>query len=98
VVSKGDEELLKLNGRRGWHFPRDKDGGYANVYPARATEAIAQLESLRAEGARFFLIPKPAFWWLQYYGGLKEYLERRCRLAVRDDETCLIYELGGCHD
>jgi hypothetical protein len=97
VVSKGDEELLKLNGRQGWHFPRSKDGTYANIYPAEATEAISQLEALRAQGARFFLIPKPAFWWLKYYRGLKEYLERHGRLAVQDEHTCLIYELGGPH-
>jgi GT2 family glycosyltransferase len=95
VISKGDEELLKLNGRRSWHFPQGKDGAYANIYPAEATEAIAQLESMRVEGARFLIIPKPAFWWLTYYGGFKEHLEHHYRLAVNDQETCLIYELGG---
>jgi GT2 family glycosyltransferase len=94
VVSKGDEELLKLNGRRGWHFPQNQDGGYANIYPAKAEEAIAQLEAMRAKGASFLVIPKPAFWWLEYYRGLKDYLDRQCRLTGGDEETCLIYELG----
>jgi GT2 family glycosyltransferase len=95
VISKGDEELLKFNGRRGWHFPPGKNGAYANLYPAEATEAVAQLEAMREEGAEFLLIPKPAFWWLTYYGAFKDHLDRHCRLALSDQETCLIYELGG---
>jgi GT2 family glycosyltransferase len=98
VVSKGDNELLKLNGHIAWHFPQDNEGEYANIYPAAATEAIAHLETLRANGANFLLIPKPAFWWLSYYPGFRDYLERNCQLAVKDEETCLIYDLGGCHD
>ena len=95
VISKGDNELLKLNGHRAWHFPQNVKGDYANIYPADATEAVAQLESLRANGANFLLIPKPAFWWLSYYSGFGEHLERNCRLAVKDEATCLIYDLGG---
>ena len=41
VVSKGDEELLKLDGRQGWHFPRTEDGRYAGYYPADSVTAIA---------------------------------------------------------
>ena len=33
VVSKGDEELLKLDEIRAWHFPRYEDGVYAGYYP-----------------------------------------------------------------
>src|SRR5262245_26656682 len=68
VISKGDEELLKLAGRRGWHFPRDAQGMYPNIYPADSTEAIEQLERSRDKGAAFLLIPRPALWWLDYYG------------------------------
>src|SRR5262249_20250053 len=28
VVSDGDDDLLKFEGRTGWHFPRDKEGDY----------------------------------------------------------------------
>ncbi|HTL56544.1 MAG TPA: glycosyltransferase family 2 protein [Candidatus Limnocylindrales bacterium] len=94
VVSKGDDELLKLNGHRAWHFPQDASGGYANIYPAGGTEAVAQLETLRTRGADFLLIPKPALWWLEYYSEFREYLEKQCRLSVQDDEACLIYQLG----
>lgn len=97
VVSKGDEELLRLDGRRGWHFPQAPDGSYANIYPEHAAEVIAQLEALRAKGAGFFLLPKPGFWWLEHYGGFKDHLDQRYLLAVQDQETCLIYDLGGAH-
>ncbi len=95
VISKGDEELLSLNGHRGWHFPQAADGRYANVYPAGSAEAIAELERLRASGGGFLVIPKPAFWWLEYYPEFKEHLERHYRVAVRDEETCVIFDLGG---
>ncbi len=98
VISKGDEELLKLNGHRAWHFPQAPDGSYANLYPAHSEDALAQLDALRTKGARFLLIPKPAFWWLEHYAGLRTHLETRCRLAVRDEESCLIFELGDHHD
>ncbi|HEY5914472.1 MAG TPA: glycosyltransferase family 2 protein [Verrucomicrobiae bacterium] len=97
VVSKGDNELLNLQGKQTWHFPQLENGEYANYYPAQSGEAIAQLEAARRKGARFLLIPKPSFWWLKYYGGLKEHLERHGRLAVKDEETCVIYDLGGSH-
>lgn len=97
VVSKGDEELLRLDGRRGWHFPQTADGHYANLYPARSADAIEHLESLRSRGAGFFLLPKPGFWWLDHYDEFKTHLDRRYSLAVREPDTCLIYDLGGPH-
>ena len=36
VISKGDEELLRFEGRRGWHYPQAENGRYANVYPAHS--------------------------------------------------------------
>lgn len=91
VVSKGDERLLELDGRLALHFPLGEDGGWAGFYPADSAEAIAQLERLRACGARFVVFPAPAFWWLDHYGGLREHLERRG--AVAADDTCRVYPL-----
>ena len=95
VISKGDEELVRLDGRRGWHFPRDREGRYPSIYPADSAEAITQLEAGRAHGAGYLLIPKPALWWLDFYTGFKEHLERHYKLAVRDDETCVIFDVRG---
>ncbi|MDX6505335.1 MAG: hypothetical protein QOE29_2460, partial [Gaiellaceae bacterium] len=94
VVSRGDEELLQLAGRRrGWHFPQVTDGVYAGHYPADSGEAIEQLEQLRESGGEFFVLPQTGFWWLEHYGGLAEYLAERCREVFRDD-ACLVYALN----
>ena len=95
VINKGDEELLKFSGRNGWHFPQSASGLYANLYPADSAEAVAQLESLRSKGANFLVIPQPAFWWLDHYADFKTHLEKNFPLAVRDEATCLIFNLGG---
>jgi len=80
VVSKGDEELLKLGGqRRGWHFPQNEDGVYAGYYPADSAEAIFHLEELRSKGADFLLFPETAYWWLERYGDFEQHLDARYR-------------------
>jgi GT2 family glycosyltransferase len=94
IVSKGDEELLKLKGRSGWHFPQANDGRYANIYPSRSEEAIAHLEMLRERGGGFLLFPKPSFWWLDHYVEFKNHLEREYRLTLHDADTCLIFDLA----
>jgi GT2 family glycosyltransferase len=94
VVSKGDDALVKFSPQRGAHFPQAADGSYANLYPADGAEAVAHLEKLRASGADFFL-PQPAFWWLEHYAGLREHLEKTAIVKLRDEATCIIYELGG---
>jgi glycosyltransferase involved in cell wall biosynthesis len=94
VVSKGDEELLKLGeGRRGWHFPQNEEEIYAGYYPADSAQAIAHLEELRYKGAQFLLFPGTAFWWLEKYEEFGHHLEGRYR-RVWEDETCIIYELA----
>jgi GT2 family glycosyltransferase len=93
VVSHGDDELVCLEGRCGWHFPQAENGIYQGHHPADSAEAIERLESLVARGGEFLLIPQPTLWWLEHYGEFKEYLERRHRLVAREDETCVIYQL-----
>ena len=92
VVSRGDEELVKLDGRRGAHFPQVAGGVYAGHHPADTGEAIAELEQLGSAGAEFVVIPRTSLWWLDYYGGLRTYLEERG--AVAQSEACVIYRLG----
>jgi glycosyltransferase involved in cell wall biosynthesis len=93
VVSKGDDALLELDGRRAWHFPQGNGGGYAGHYPANDAEAIAHLESLRAKGAGYLLFPRAAFWWLDHFKGFRRYLEQ-FHLVARY-ESCLIYGWTG---
>src|SRR5207249_1389115 len=75
VISKGDSELLELEARTGWHFPRGEDGGYSGYYPADSAEAIRQLESLCGDGGEFLVIPSTAFWWLEHYDRFTYYLD-----------------------
>ena len=98
VVSRGDEQLLQLDGRPAWHFPRLPDGQYAGEYPADSAEAIAQLEQLRANGAGYLVLPSTAFWWLDFYEDLDRYLEERCEAVVANSD-CRIYRLveGGSY-
>ncbi len=99
VISKGDEQLVDLDGRPGWHFPQVAGGSYSGIYPADGAGAVAELEALRASGARYFLVPQPASWWLEYYTGLRDHLARFARLVVRDAAVGSLYalETGGVH-
>jgi GT2 family glycosyltransferase len=95
VVSKGDEQLLKLHGRPAWHFPAAEDGAYTGHHPADSREAINRLEALRARGGQFLVIPKTGLWWLDHYKGLRQHLETRYRAVVREEDTCVIFALNG---
>jgi glycosyltransferase involved in cell wall biosynthesis len=92
VVSRGDPELVDLDGRLGWHFPRQEDGEWPGYYPKEDGVAVAHLESLRSQGARFFVLPSTAFWWLDHYPSFAAHLDAQYRV-VRGDESCRIYDL-----
>ncbi|HEU5104700.1 MAG TPA: glycosyltransferase family 2 protein [Solirubrobacterales bacterium] len=74
VVSRGDRELVRLDGRSASHFPQDEGGGYAGHHPADSDAAIAELERLREAGAQFLVIPPTSAWWLDHYRELGEHL------------------------
>jgi GT2 family glycosyltransferase len=93
VVSKGDEELLKLEGRQAWHFPQCEDGTYSGHYPADGEACVAELERLRAKGAHFVILPSTAIWWLDHYAEFGERLQKLYSCLVRDDGTCAIFDL-----
>lgn len=92
VVSRGDEELLALDGRKGWHFPQADGGVYAGYYPAGSAAAIAHLEALRAKGGEYLLLPRTSLWWLDHYPEFGRHLEQNYPLVARD-ESCLIFAL-----
>ncbi len=93
MVSKGDDELIQLDGRLGGHFPQVEGGVYAGHHPANSREAIIDLERQRSSGAEFLVIPRTSLWWLDHYGELRDYLVRSCRQVANQDDACVIYAL-----
>jgi hypothetical protein len=94
VVSKGDDKLVDLAGRRGWHFPRAADGRYLGYYPRTDHDAIAHLEELRASGAEYLVFPGVALWWLDHYAHLATHLRERYGTVAYDHDTAIVFELG----
>ncbi len=94
IATRGDDMFLELDGRSGWHFPRDRDGKYAGYYPADSDAAIAHVEELRAEGATHLVLPRPSFWWLDHYKALRTHLYAAYR-EIRSDEHAIVFELTG---
>jgi len=92
VVSRGDDELLRLFGRRGGHFPQAASGVYAGHHPADAAAAVAHLEELAAAGWDHLLLPATSFWWLEHYGLLAAHLHRSAAV-VHEGADCIIFGL-----
>jgi GT2 family glycosyltransferase len=96
VVSRGDDQLLSLNGRQGLHFPQAENGVYAGHYPANSDEAVAHLEEVRSsQGVDFVVFPHTGIWWLDHYAGLHRHLETRYRKVAVKEGTAVIYALDG---
>jgi GT2 family glycosyltransferase len=91
VVSRGDRDLVELEGLEGGHFPQDANGDYLGHHPRDSGEAVARLEALRNEGAQYLVVPSTAYWWLDHYTGFAEHL--RDRYAKTDAEVCSIFDL-----
>jgi hypothetical protein len=93
VVSRGDDELLRVGPRRALHFPQDEFGRYPGYHPEDSRAAIELLESMRVRGGEYLLLPSTSFWWLDYYEGFRDHLARRYPPAVESDD-CMIFELS----
>jgi GT2 family glycosyltransferase len=93
VLSRGDDELVKLSDRKGMHFPQAANGDYAGHHPADSDEVIRQLEEMRARGAEFLVIPQTGHWYLDHYAGFRRHLKSRYRPIVRRSGTAVIYGL-----
>jgi glycosyltransferase involved in cell wall biosynthesis len=92
VVSRGDDDFLKVDPCHGRHFPAAADDRYAGYHPKDSAEAIERLEEVRAEGGDFLVFPNTAFWWLDHYGEFRDHLLARYRMA-HHDERCVMFEL-----
>jgi GT2 family glycosyltransferase len=89
VVSRGDRNLVELDGLDGRHFPQDASGRYLGHHPHDSAEAVARLEALRTEGAQYLVVPSTADWWFEHYAGFAEHLHER--YAKTEAEVCTIF-------
>lgn len=85
VASGGDEALVAHDGYACWHFPRSREGRWAGYEPVDGTAAVRHLEALRAEGARWVVLPTRAAGWHQAYPELGTHLARHAERVHRDD-------------
>jgi GT2 family glycosyltransferase len=95
IVSRGDDELLRVDGLRTRHFPRADGGAYAGYHPADAAEAIALLEAEREAGAEYIAFPATGIWWLEHYEELTRHLDSSYERILSEPETCVIFDLTG---
>jgi len=93
VVSKGDGDLLAIEGRHASHFPQVDGGTYAGHHPGDGDEAIRHLEDLRGQGWEYLLFPATSRWWLSHYANFEAHL-RTFYDRICDHESCAIYRLS----
>jgi len=93
VVSRGDDDLLKLGARQALHFPQDHAGVYAGHHPGTAHDAIELVEAARERGATHLLFPATALWWLDHYKELATHLKTRYSVAGDRQGVCMIFSL-----
>jgi hypothetical protein len=68
-------------------------GEYLGRDPISSDESSARLESAKANGAQYLLIPAKSFWWLDQYQEFRERVETRYPAVARDEDTCIIFDL-----
>ena len=69
----------------------ERDGQYLGAPPDDKT-AIGELERMRQAGASFMVIGWPAFWYLDYYSELRDYLSSKFR-CVLNNSRIIVFDL-----
>jgi hypothetical protein len=94
VTTYGDEAMLMLGDRTTESFPRSARGVTGDYTDVRGNEAVAQLETQRAAGAEYLLVPSPALPWLATHPELERHLEARYTVVARERGIGTIYALA----
>jgi GT2 family glycosyltransferase len=94
VISRGDPQLVQIDGIRARHFPCDASGGWAGYYPADDAEAVKWLVRETDDGARYLAVPATSRWWLDYYEGLTKHLAQTALVLEDGADTVQIYRLA----
>ncbi|MDQ1445958.1 MAG: hypothetical protein QOI20_2422, partial [Acidimicrobiaceae bacterium] len=92
-VSRGDDDLLDIPGRTGWHVPRMPDGAWSAGLPERGADAVRHVELVRAFGADFLVLPAPYGWWLDHYRELADHLSTHAVAKLADPELGWAWDL-----
>lgn len=92
VVSRGDEELLRLGSVHAEHFMQDEEGAYWGAHPADGEEAIARWERLSRSGMEYLLIPEPSLWWFDFYQSFAGFVADRFEVVAAKPGTCRLYQ------
>src|SRR5262249_47993132 len=69
----------------------ERDGRYWGAPPDDDC-AIGEVDRLRQSGAGFIVFGWPAFWWLDHYSGLHDYLRSAFRCVLEDDRL-VVFDL-----
>lgn len=69
----------------------EREGQYWGPPPDDET-AIRELERMRRSGASFMVFGWPAFWWLDYYSGLHDYLNSKFRCILQNSRL-IVFDL-----
>jgi hypothetical protein len=80
----------KVTGRP--RIPFLERGGQYWGPPTDDTTAIQEVERLRKSGAGYMIFAWPAFWWLDYYSGLNDYLNTNFSCVLKN-ERLIVYDL-----
>ena len=95
VVSKGDEGLLKLDGRKAGHFPQSGKGEYAGHHPADDAAAVAHLDALRAGGRQLPGAAGDVGVVARALRCFRRHLEATAAVTVCRPDTCIVFSLAG---
>ena len=60
--------------------------------PSDEDTAIREFKRLRRSGAKFIVFGWPAFWWLDYYSGLKDYLHSEFNCMLKNSRL-IVFDL-----
>ena len=90
LVDEAQWAIEEIDGRLAIPF-LEKNGEYWGA-PNDDEEAIRELNRLAQAGAAFVVFGAPAFWWLDYYSALSEYLRSKFT-CVLENERLVIFDL-----
>ena len=69
----------------------ERDGQYWGT-PSDDESGILELERLRSLGANYLLVGWPGFWLLDYYSGLRDYLQSQYQCMLSNSRL-VVYDL-----